>query len=112
MAGTDSAPFGDYYIPPVTPKEQALLALEQELFELWGHITAATYRFLELVAEYDRREGWSRHGVASCAQWLSWQCGIDRVTAREKVRVARALEKLPKISDAFRRGVVSYSKVR
>ena len=112
MAGPSSAPFGDYYIPPVTAKEQALLALEEELFELWGHITVATHRFLELVAEYDRREGWARHGVASCAQWLSWQCGIDRVTAREKVRIARALEKLPQISDAFRRGIVSYSKVR
>jgi hypothetical protein len=112
MDGPQTSPFGDYRVPPITPEEHALLALERELFELWGHITAATYRFLELVAEFDRREGWARHGVASCAQWLSWQCGIGRVAAREKVRVARALEKLPKISDAFRRGVVSYSKVR
>jgi hypothetical protein len=34
------------------------------------------------------------------------------VTAREKVRVARALEGLPKISESFRQGKVSYSKVR
>jgi len=34
------------------------------------------------------------------------------VTAREKVRVARALEGLPLISDTFRQGKVSYSKVR
>ncbi|HJR71669.1 MAG TPA: DUF222 domain-containing protein [Gammaproteobacteria bacterium] len=112
MDGASPAPFVGLYPWPVSPEEQALLALEKELFELWGHISAATYHFLELVAEFDRREGWSRHGVASCAQWLSWQCGIDSVTAREKVRVARALEKLPKISDSFRRGVVSYSKVR
>lgn len=32
--------------------------------------------------------------------------------AREKVRVARALPGLPKISTAFREGKVSYSKVR
>ena len=32
--------------------------------------------------------------------------------AREKVRVARALADLPKISMAFREGKVSYSKVR
>ena len=86
--------------------------LEDRIAELWGHLNAATYRFLELVAEFDRREGWARHGVASCAQWLSWQCGIGRVAAREKVRVARALETLPAISDSFRRGVISYSKVR
>jgi hypothetical protein len=97
---------------PITFDEQALRHLEAELFELWGHLNAATFRFLELVAEFDRREGWAWHGVASCAQWLSWQCGIGRVAAREKVRVARALEVLPKISDSFRRGVISYSKVR
>jgi hypothetical protein len=112
MAGASLAPVAPYYIPPVSPDERTLIALEKELFELWGHITAATYRFLELVAEFDRRRGWERHGVANCAQWLSWQCGIERVTAREKVRVARALENLPNIRDAFRRGVVSYSKVR
>ena len=46
------------------------------------------------------------------AQWLNWQCGIGTVAAREKVRVARALEGLPQISAAFARGEVSYSKVR
>jgi hypothetical protein len=112
MDGAFPAPFVGLYPVPVSPEEQALLALEKELFELWGHLNAATYRFLELVAEFDRREGWARHGIATCAQWLSWQCGIGGVAAREKVRVARALEKLPKISDSFRRGFVSYSKVR
>jgi hypothetical protein len=32
--------------------------------------------------------------------------------AREKVRVAHALKDLPLISEAFRRGELSYSKVR
>jgi hypothetical protein len=107
-----SAPLSGFYPGVVAPAEQALRDLEAELFELWGHLNAATYRFLELVAEFDRNRGWEQHGVASCAQWLSWQCGIGRVAAREKVRVARALESLPKIGDSFRRGVVSYSKVR
>ncbi len=40
------------------------------------------------------------------------QCGIGLVAAREKVRVARSLASLPQISEAFRRGQVSYSKVR
>ncbi len=43
---------------------------------------------------------------------LNWQCGIGTVAAREKVRVARALESLPQISAAFARGELSYSKVR
>ncbi len=93
-------------------EDQELKALEGRITELWGHINAATAHFLTLVAEFDRRQGWAQHGMASCAQWLSWQCGIGRVAATEKVRTARALESLPKISAAFGEGRLSYSKVR
>ncbi len=50
--------------------------------------------------------------MASCAHWLQWQCGTNIGTAREKVRVARALPALPKISKSFSQGRISYSKVR
>jgi len=95
-----------------TKHEEALESLETRITDLWGHINAATHRFLELVAEFDRCEGWGRHGVANCAQWLNLKCGIGTVAAREKVRVARSLEALPQIDAAFRDGQVSYSKVR
>ena len=65
-----------------------------------------------LIAEFDRREGWADGSTTSCAHWLGWKCGIDRGAAREKVRVARALEALPLISAAMARGALSYSKVR
>jgi hypothetical protein len=65
-----------------------------------------------LIAEFDRRAGWSDGLTKSCAHWLNWQCGIDLGAAREKVRVAHALEKLPKIGAAMERGQLSYSKVR
>ncbi len=77
-----------------------------------AQISAATYRFLVLLAELDRRRPWSGYGIVSTAHWLNVRCGIDLVAASEKVRVARALEKLPLISAAFARGEVSYSKVR
>jgi hypothetical protein len=111
----DEAPrasFKPFIWPDIAPEQQALECLEAEITELGGHINAATYRFLALVAEFDRREGWALHGLANCAQWLNWQCGIGAVAAREKVRVARALEGLPEISAAFRQGTLSYSKVR
>ena len=95
-----------------TPTERAFNELEAKITELWGHLNAATYRFLMLVAEFDRREGYGYHGLASTAQWLNWQCGIRAVAAREKVRAARALEALPQISASFERGEISYSKVR
>ena len=79
---------------------------------LAAHVHAATYRLLVLIAELDRRKLWAAQGAMSCAHWLGWACGIDAHTAREKVRVARALENLPLLSDALSQGELGYSKVR
>ena len=86
--------------------------LEAQITELAGHLNAANHRWLVLIAEFDRRQGWSDGFTQSCAHWLSWKCGLDLGAAREKVRVARALETLPQISVAMGRGELSYSKVR
>lgn len=48
----------------------------------------------------------------SCALWLTWRCRRARVTAREKVRLARALDELPWISEALRTGRIGCSTVR
>ncbi|RPH43438.1 MAG: HNH endonuclease [Burkholderiales bacterium] len=92
--------------------EVPLPVLEARITELAGHLNAAGHRFLVLLAEFDRREGWADGATRSCAHWLSWKCGIDRGAAREKVRVARALETLPGVGAAMGRGELSYSKVR
>src|SRR5262245_46506344 len=86
--------------------------LVAEITTLAGHLNAANARFLALVAELDRRRGWAEWGVKSCAHWLNWKCGIDLGAARERVRVARALEKLPLIAVAMAQGRVSYAKAR
>lgn len=86
--------------------------IESEITELAAHIHAATFRLLELIREFDEREGWGGPGLKSCAHWLNWKIGFSLGAAREKVRVAHALKALPKISDAFRRGTISFSKVR
>ncbi len=86
--------------------------LEDEITTLAGHLNAATARFLLLIAEYDRREGWKEWGSKSCADWLSWRCGVSPVAAREQLRVARALAELPAIRDEFGAGRLSYSQVR
>ena len=87
-------------------------ALAAAVSTLAAHIHAATYRLLSLIAELDRREVWAAQGALSCAHWLSWACGIDTHTAREKVRVARALTELPLLSEALAKGELGYSKVR
>ncbi|MEQ8801810.1 MAG: DUF222 domain-containing protein, partial [Haliea sp.] len=66
-----------------------------------------------LIAEFDRCGGWREQGTfRSCAHWLVAHCGITLGAAREKVRVARQLEALPEVNDAFSEGGLSYSKVR
>jgi hypothetical protein len=65
----------------------------------------------QLGAEIERKY-WEELGLCSCAHWLNFKCGIGMNAAREKVRVAHALADLPKISMAFEKGELSYSKVR
>ena len=66
--------------------------LGDEIAELSAHLDAATAHLLGLIREFDTREGWNT-GFRSCAAWLSWRVGLDLGAARERVRVARALER-------------------
>ena len=87
-------------------------ALGDRICELAAHLNAANCRLLELIAQFDREEGWGVGGCNSCAHWLNWKCGIGQNAAREKVRVAHALANLPLIHASFGTGEISYSKVR
>jgi len=89
-----------------------LQALEAEITQLAGHLNAANYRWLTLIAEFDRRNGWADGKLPSCAHWLNFKCGLNLGAAREKVRVAHALVGLPKIAASMSRGELSYSKAR
>ena len=97
---------------PVTPPDFSLDELEAQITELAGHLNAATYRWLTLIAEFDRRHGWWDGSLHSCAHWLNFKCGLNLGAAREKVRVAHALAGVPKIAAAMARGELSYSKIR
>src|SRR5881392_2480446 len=85
--------------------------LGDEIAELSAHLDAATARLLELIREFDAREGWNT-GFSSCAAWLAWRVGFAPGAAREHVRVARALGTLTLLSHALARGELSYAKVR
>jgi len=100
-------------LPPLPLPMEDNETLAREITLLAGQINAANYRLLRMIAEFDRRQGWSGGGtVRSCAHWLNWKCGIALGAGREKVRVAHSLEKLPLIDAAFAAGEISYSKVR
>jgi hypothetical protein len=79
-----------------------------------AHLSGAACRMLERIREFDAcfEEAGGGLGFRSSAHWLSWRLGIGLGTARDQIRVARALEKLPAIAAAMERGALSYSKVR
>ena len=69
--------------------------LDAAICRLASRIHAETYQMLVLVREFDDRLGWAKWSFPSCAEWLSWRCGISLSAAREKVRTAQALRDLP-----------------
>ena len=102
-AASDSGPSGD---------NDELRRLGERIAELAARINSAEARMMTLIAEFDRRGGWKDGGYSSCAEWLAWRIGTKIGTARERVRTARALERLPQTADALRHGTISYAKVR
>jgi hypothetical protein len=97
---------------PLVRNFEPLETLESRLIQSLRGVTRAEHQFLVLLREFDLRRGWASYGNNDCAEWLNWKCGISRTTAQERVRVAQALWFLPQIGEAFRRGDLSYSKVR
>ena len=94
------------------PDGVPLERLEAQICELAGHLTAATCRFVVLLGDFDARRGWASWEMNSCAEWLSWKCQMSSGTAREHVRVARALRDLPVLRAEFGAGRLSYAKIR
>ncbi|MGH2955064.1 MAG: HNH endonuclease, partial [Solirubrobacterales bacterium] len=68
------------------PAALPLERIEHEIEELAAHINAGSAHWLELVAEFDRREGWGGTGCRSCSEWIAWRCGLNPRAAREHVR--------------------------
>jgi hypothetical protein len=104
------------------PTPQQIIDAEQrgQADGLAGRICAAAadaarcqYVLLELLGEFDA-VGAIRYwrDFKSLAHWLSWCCSMTPGVAREHVRVAKALRRMPTIAGLFREGRLSYSKVR
>src|SRR5687767_3961441 len=86
--------------------------LGERIAEAEALFDSAQYSQLVDIQRFDELGGWNRQGAKSCAHWLGWRCGLALDTAREKVRVANALVKLPAVGEALRLAEVGYSKVR
>ena len=88
------------------------MSLGERIAETAAHLDAAMHRLLTDLREFDAKGGWFHAGARTCGEWLSWRVGWALGSAREHVRVAKALGGLPLIDEALRIGEMSYSKVR
>src|SRR6266478_4190100 len=95
-------------LQPTAQPTAELDRLGDQIAVLSAHLDAATARLLALIREFDDRGCWNT-GFRSCAEWLTWRVGLAPGSARERVRVARALGSLPAVTAALERGQVSYA---
>jgi hypothetical protein len=71
-----------------------------------GPPDAATARLLDLIREFDAREGWG-NGFAPCAAWLSWRVGLDAGRAGARAG-SESNGTPPLLAGALARGELSY----
>jgi hypothetical protein len=91
---------------------QPVSSLRDELVEVGARWSTALRRLVRLAAELDVSLEWSLDGSPTCAHWIAAALDVEVCTAREWVRIGRALADLDIIDAAFEQGRVSYSKVR
>jgi len=99
-------------VPLTAEQADAFEELTDAVRGLSAQIAAGEYRLMILVAAVDRSEAWRERGHRTCADWFASQTGMDLGAARQRVRTAAALVKLPRVGEAMARGALSYSKVR
>lgn len=92
--------------------EMSVDELEEQITTWAGRVAAGEARLIDLLGEFEEREGWVGTGILSCAHWASWRLGMSLSTSREKLRVARCLRTLPATRRRFAAGELSYAQVR
>lgn len=86
--------------------------IEEDFAELQRAVELLEVERLRRLAEIDRRRIFERDGHLSAAAWLATTFKITWGSARQSVRVARALEEMPTTRRALDDGDLSMSAVR
>jgi hypothetical protein len=86
--------------------------IEEDFVELQRAAELIDAERLRRLAEIERRGLYTRDGHLSTASWLATRFKVAWGTAREQVRMARALEEMPETRRALDDGDLSMSAVR
>ena len=105
---------GDAAGPDGRPSLEWLTGLAARIGAAASVVAVSQARLLAWIGEFDAHDGAARveSGWGGTTGWLQFRCAMTPVTAREHVRVARALRRMPTLTAVFEAGRVSYSQVR
>jgi hypothetical protein len=99
----------------LTPRN--LAALSNAELRRWAgaearQVAAHQGRFVAVLGELDRRQGWRDEGATSLVQWIVEATGAAPATARALAQMAERLFDLPRLSAALCAGDASFDQVR
>jgi hypothetical protein len=84
-----------------------MTAFEAAVASAAGVRNAADAALVDLVVTALAEGWWEGWKVHTPVQWLMWQAGLSRSTARQVIRLARRAGDLPTVMTTFRRGGLS-----
>ena len=94
----------------VAPEDSG--SLRAELVAVGQRQMAQQHRLCQVAARLERSGEWAADGAPTCAHWIADALDVEVCTAREWLRIGRALVGLDVVDQAFASGRLSYSKVR
>lgn len=88
------------------------MPLADELIATGSQSSSVMYKLVKLCAAFERSTEWAFAGLPTAAHWIAMNLDVEVCTAREWIRIGKALERLPICDEAFRSQRLSYSKIR
>ena len=75
-------------------------------------VSAASARVLRALSRCAEDGIWKEHAAPSMTSWLQSRYALTLATAREWVLISRALRELPRITESYERGDLTWDQVR
>ncbi|HEX9530712.1 MAG TPA: DUF222 domain-containing protein [Acidimicrobiales bacterium] len=89
----------------------SLDALSVTIEQLAAAQMAMLVGLLELIGEYDRRQGWAADGMASMTDWVAARLAVSQATSTAWVEAAARLAQLPELRAVAAAGGLSFDQL-
>src|SRR5262245_2148919 len=101
-----------FYLPLAETVAATWVSRHQRLQQLAKNKGVTEVEELRLLRELEADKIWLRVGEPGMVAYVERGLGYEPKTGQERMRVARALGRLPEIESALARGELSYSAVK